>query len=427
MNKSTRIGLSCPDYSGHWLKGSFPEYSLDPVNFYRNVWKARGDFSRIRMTATRAQYLLVHPDAVEHLLKTRYENYEKPKERKILFDGSLLMNQKSEVRQIRSVMQPCYSSTRSASKCPAFLESADRFIREISSQPEKPVHLYEKMVRLCLEVASISLFSRDLSVPELEFDAKIRTCLFYANQVSERTFTSARLPWSRLQSEFLKARADVNFEIDDIIRQHKEGDEPPSDILSEVIKRAPADFNIHENSFLLLLASYITMSDTLHFGFQQLAANQALQYDVRDEIESALGGRCPSAEDLSALPLTEAVFKESMRLFSNFNLFQIAKEEDEVCGYRIPAGSRVCLSQFVTHRHPDFWDDPEHFHPERFLSPDVLKHKFSYFPFGGGPRICVGKTLAMMEGPILLARILQSFRIESADAHGGAFYFHPHS
>ena len=105
-----------------------------------------------------------------------------------------------------------------------------------------------------------------------------------------------------------------------------------------------------------------------------------------------------------------------MRLYPPaWGLPREAVEDDEICGHRIPAGAMISLSQWVTHRHPEFWDDPEDFRPERF-SPDQVaaRHPFAYFPFGGGPRVCIGRNLALLEAPLILGQLLSRFRLRLA-------------
>ncbi len=114
------------------------------------------------------------------------------------------------------------------------------------------------------------------------------------------------------------------------------------------------------------------------------------------------------------MPLVRAVFEETMRLYPPaWGQPRESIHADEINGFPIPAKSIVSVNQYITHRHPDFWDDPEKFKPERFLPGHAEnRHKFAYFPFGGGPRICIGNTFAMLEGPLALATILQRFRFE---------------
>src|SRR5262249_28730543 len=127
-----------------------------------------------------------------------------------------------------------------------------------------------------------------------------------------------------------------------------------------------------------------------------------------------LQGRAPTPEDLPALPLTRAVFDETLRLYPPaWGQPRESIGPDEINGWSIPKKSIVTVSQYVTHRHPAFWEEPDAFRPERFLpGRGADRPKFAYFPFGGGPRGCIGNNFALLEGPLVLATILQRRRVE---------------
>jgi len=109
------------------------------------------------------------------------------------------------------------------------------------------------------------------------------------------------------------------------------------------------------------------------------------------------------------------VFDEAMRLYPPaWGLAREAREADEILGYRIPKGAIIIVGTYVTHRRPDLWPEPEQFRPERFMAASGARHKFAYLPFGGGPRLCIGQTFALMEGPLVLATLAQRFRVELA-------------
>src|SRR5262249_44731230 len=139
-----------------------------------------------------------------------------------------------------------------------------------------------------------------------------------------------------------------------------------------------------------------------------------VQERVATEVRGVLNGRSPNADDLPQLPMTRAVFDEALRLYPPaWAQPRKAIAADKVGGYPIPRGSAIMISQWVTHRRPDVWDEPEQFKPERFLPEGSAgRHKFAYYPFGGGPRVCIGNTFALMEAPLLLATLIQRFCVE---------------
>lgn len=133
-------------------------------------------------------------------------------------------------------------------------------------------------------------------------------------------------------------------------------------------------------------------------------------------MDSALGGRTPTLADLPAMPFTKQVIQESMRLYPPaWIIGRRAEVDDTVCGYHIAAGTQVLVSPWATHRQPRWWDDPEAFDPDRFSAArSDGRPAFAYFPFGGGPRICIGNTFAMMEAQLILAQVSQRYRLELA-------------
>jgi Cytochrome P450 len=135
---------------------------------------------------------------------------------------------------------------------------------------------------------------------------------------------------------------------------------------------------------------------------------------LRAEVDGVLGGRTPTAEDVPKLDYTTRVLLESMRLYPPiFVLMRCATEDDEVGGYHVPAGSNIVLCPHVTHRHPEFWENPEGFDPDRF-TPERSQglRRMAYFPFSGGPRKCIGNSFAMIQMPIVLAMATQRFRLD---------------
>lgn len=145
-----------------------------------------------------------------------------------------------------------------------------------------------------------------------------------------------------------------------------------------------------------------------------LGKHPEVEENLHSELEAVLDGRPPTVEDLSRLPYTDAVIKESMRLYPPaWAIGREALEDCEIGGFHVPAKTQMFISQYVVHRDPRFFDDPETFSPERWLdgSTDDLP-KFAYFPFGGGPRLCIGQSFAKMEAALLLATIARRFELE---------------
>jgi cytochrome P450 len=168
-----------------------------------------------------------------------------------------------------------------------------------------------------------------------------------------------------------------------------------------------------------LLAGHETTALSLSWTWYLLSQNRSVEATLEQELRKVLGGRMPNFSDLPQLCYAEAVIKESMRLYPPaWSLARTAAKDCEIASYRIPAGANVVMSQWIMHRDPRFYEDPERFNPERWFSEATQRlPRFAYFPFGGGARLCIGASFAMMEAVLLLAAIAQKFRFELVPGH----------
>jgi cytochrome P450 len=174
------------------------------------------------------------------------------------------------------------------------------------------------------------------------------------------------------------------------------------------------DEQVRNEVLTLLTAGHETVGASLAWTWYLLGTHPQVQEDCYDEVRGRLQGRSPNADDLPFLPLTQAVFQEAMRLYPPaWGVPRQAIQADEVGPMTVPAKGILTICQYLTHRHPDFWPEPEAFRPERFLpAQSAGRHKFAYYPFGGGPRVCIGNSFALMEGSLVLATILQQLKVE---------------
>ena len=186
------------------------------------------------------------------------------------------------------------------------------------------------------------------------------------------------------------------------------------DARDEETGEAMSDPQLRDEVMTLVLAGHETTANALAFTWMLLSRSPHVWQKLRAEVESVLGDRLLTAEDLPKLKYTRMVLEEAMRLYPPAWMFgRLAIGEDEVRGFRIPPGSMVMLSPFFTHRHPQFWPNPESFDPERFApEASARRHKHAYFPFGGGPRVCIGNGFALSEAQAIIATATQRFRVE---------------
>jgi cytochrome P450 len=174
---------------------------------------------------------------------------------------------------------------------------------------------------------------------------------------------------------------------------------------------------LRDEVMTFLLAGHETTAVALAWTWYLLALHPEIREQARGEIERVLGDRLPSLDDLPRLPLARMVVEEAMRLYPPvWGIGRQALGADQIGGYDVPAGAIVNLSPYTTHRHPALWEDPERFDPERFR-PDRqrTRPRFAYFPFSGGPRLCIGEAFALMEAQLIVATMLQRYRLTLDD------------
>jgi cytochrome P450 len=205
-----------------------------------------------------------------------------------------------------------------------------------------------------------------------------------------------------------------------IIRDRRASAAPSNDLLQTLLDAHDehgarmSDVQLRDEVMTLFLAGHETTSNALTWTWYLLAQNPAVEHALMSELDQVLAGRPPALSDLPRLPYTEMVVKESMRLYPPaWGIGRRAISDFEIGGYRIRAGTNVFILQWITHRDPRFFPDPERFDPERWRVDPVRSGRiprFAYFPFGGGPRVCIGAGFAMMETTLLLAAIAQRYR-----------------
>jgi cytochrome P450 len=176
---------------------------------------------------------------------------------------------------------------------------------------------------------------------------------------------------------------------------------------------------LREQVLTLVMAGHETVGVTLSWTWYLLSLHPDVAHLLREELSAVLGGRPPTADDLPRLEYTAMVIAESMRLYPPaWCLERMPVVDDELAGHRVQAGSTVFLVPYVTHRHPDFWQNPEGFDPQRFTPKQSAdRPRFAYFPFGGGPRQCIGNSFALMEAQLILATVAQRYELDLLAGH----------
>jgi cytochrome P450 len=421
------------DFRGHWLLGCLPAFFKDPLQLCERARQEHGDFVRLRIVPGIYAYLLSHPDAVEHVLHKNAGNYRKPgmhtKEMRPLIGNGLFISDGDFWRQQRRLMQPAFHRQPMLQAAPRMVSVADAFVRQhLAADPDRPVDLVQEMTWLALRIVSTALFGSDVLTddpgqPAQAVVTAYRTAFQFVTRPMRTPFPLPHWLPTPAGRAFARARKVLDRAVQKMIDARHQAAAPPADLLSLILaarstdgRGGLTDQQVKDEVLTMLTAGHETMASALSWAWYLLGSHPRTQEDLADEVRGRLGGGEASltADDLPHLPLARAVFEETMRLYPPaWAATRQARSPDTVGSTTIPARSVVIVSQWVTHRHPDFWPEPEQFRPERFLpAQETQRHPYAYFPFGAGPRGCIGSAFAMMKGPLVLATIARRFRVE---------------
>lgn len=285
----------------------------------------------------------------------------------------------------------------------------------------QPTDFAAEMRHLTLHVIAEALFSTDIRVDA----GTVGPAFAKLNEDISYRFRTVFVPplWvpTRRNSTFKRARAALDAVVYLIIERRRQGGGQQTDLLDRLLKAhndvsggGMTNDQIRDEVMTLLLAGHETTAALLTWAAHLLSTHPAAARRMRTELDDVLGGRVPTVTDLPELSYTKYVLQESMRLYPPvWIVSRAAIDEDEIGGYAIPAGSVVTLSPYTMHRHPGFWKNPSGFDPGRFAPGRARKRpRFAYFPFGGGPRLCIGRHLAMMEAQLILATVARRYVLE---------------
>jgi cytochrome P450 len=277
------------------------------------------------------------------------------------------------------------------------------------------------MMTLTLYIVCRTLFSADVSAQADRAGELMHDVLEGAQVVISQSASWLELITHRKRERMEAATAELKVLIDGIIRQHKARGEDTGDLLSMLIEardddgQPMSDAQLRDEVITLFIAGHETTANAVTWALYLLSRHSEAEARLREEL-ATLGGRPPSVRDLQKLPYLEMVVKESMRLYPPAGGATRQPIGDVVLGgYTIPKGSNIAISSYAMHRDPEFFAEPERFDPERF-STEREAHipKYAYLPFGAGPRVCIGNVFAMMESRIILATILQRWKLSLA-------------
>lgn len=403
----------------------------DPLAFLLRLSRDYGDIARYRL-GYYTGYLVNHPDYIRHVLQLNHRNYNKQNFtyrmlKPVLGEGLLTSDGAHWLRE-RRLIQPAFNHKRLETLGSLMTTASAELLDEWDSAAARgqPIDMAEEMRRLTLRIIGETLFSIDISTDT----NTIGTAFTSLNQDVAYRFRTVFVPplWvpTPRNLAFKRARAELNAVVYSIIAERRRHADSRGDLLDillaardEASGTGMTDQQVRDEVMTLMLAGHETTATALTWIWYLLSQYPEVAERLRSELDRVLGGRVPEVDDLPALPYTNQVVNEALRLYPPvWVISRTAIEDDHVGKYHVPAGTVLLLSQYTMHRHPAFWEQPERFRPERFSPEHAGKHHpYAYFPFGGGPRLCIGDHLAMMETQLVVATIAQRYRPELVTGH----------
>jgi len=370
-------------------------------------------------------YLFNHPDLIRDVLVTNQKNFVKSRAlvraKRVLGEGLLTSEGEFHLRQ-RRLAQPAFHRDRIATYGCSMVDYAERTSSRWRDSEQLDIH--DEMMKLTLAIVAKTLFSADVEKEAAEIGEAL-TVTFEAFNVGILPFSEIleKLPL-RYIKRFEAARARLDATIYRIIDERRSSGEDRGDLLSMLLLAQDTEGDgggmnntqLRDEAMTIFLAGHETTANALSWTWYLLSQHPEVEERFHQEID-ALGDRLPQPEDLPNLSYTRMILAESMRLYPPaWAVGRRALNDFEANGYLIPARSMVLMSQYIVHRDPRFYPNPERFDPERWR-PEIAaaRPKFSYFPFGGGTRICIGEQFAWMEGILVLATIGRHWRMRYLD------------
>lgn len=401
------------------------QFQRSPLKLLDQVLAAHGDICSLNLYRMPI-VVLNHPDHVERVLKTHHHNYDRHGPAFVmsrnLFGNGLVNAARPEWLTQRRLLQPAFHRNRitlfGEIMADTIAETLDDW--EQASSNRAPIDVRRDMSRLALRIVTRCLFMTDLG------HAEIRRFMAAVGCASRELAAYMRFPLLPLSTptpghrRFHHALGVLDEVTYAMIRRHRDNDHNGSSLLSLVMRAQDDatgeimdDGQLRDEVFTMLFAGHETTAGTLAWAWYLIGRHPEVELRLRDEIDRVLAGRQPTMADLAELVFTRQVIDETLRLYPPaWQSYRQALADDQIGGHDIPAGTTVFWSDYFLHRHRDFWVDPERFDPDRFApGRRAITDQPGYYPFGAGPRICIGNGFAMAEMQFAIAMTMQRYRL----------------
>ncbi|WP_412076405.1 cytochrome P450 [Streptomyces xanthophaeus] len=435
---NTGVGAEVPGLAGVPLLGSLFDLKSDSLGTYLRAQHEHGDVVRISAgpPGLRAELFCVFSaEGAQQVLASESANFRKDnpfyQEVRDSFGNGLLTSQDEDYLRQRRLVQPLFTRRRVDGYADAVATETRSTIDAWRDAPDGVIDVSEAMMHLALRAVARILFGTDV---EATVDVVDRCFPVITDYVLRRGYSPANIPrsWPTPANKRAAAAMEELYAVCDRIIAERRGaaagpdgtrDGAGEDLLTLLAAARSSDdgefdaAELRDQVLIFLLAGHETTATSLAFSLHLLARHPEQQDRAREEISRVLGDRTPEAADLDRLPYLTQVLKEAMRLYPAAPVIgRRAVAATRVGEHTVPAGADVILAPWVTHRHERYWPDPDRFDPDRFTpEAEAQRPRYAWFPFGGGPRACIGQHFSMLESVIALAMILRAYEFEAVD------------
>jgi cytochrome P450 len=415
--------LRPPGPAGNWVS-KLHQVTRDPFRFLGDTARTYGDLSYIKFGLFDV-YLANHPDLIREVLVSQHRSFTKGRAlhnaKRLLGEGLLTSEGEVHKRQ-RRTLQPHFHHERIAAYADVMVQHSAR--ARDRWRPGQEMDMAAEMMRLALSITGKTLFDVDIEGEGQELGKALQGSLEVFNELA-LPFAGAlgKLPLPR-NRRFQRTRERVDRLVFRMIDERERDAEKHGDMLSMLVMAQDTEGDgkgmskpqMRDEAMTILLAGHETTAQAMTWSSYLLSQHPEAEAKLHAEVDSVLGGRPATIGDVPKLRYTRMVMAEAMRLYPPaWVLSRRAVQDVQLGGFVIPAKSLVLVSQWVTHRDPRWWPDPERFDPERFdPARERERPRYAYFPFGGGPRVCIGEPFAWMEGTLVLATLAQRWRLRLA-------------
>lgn len=413
-----------PGPKGHFLLGVLPEIRRDELDYLAQLTREFGDIVYLRVV-NHPCYILSHPRDIESVLLTNHGNFKKSiflRSSEALFGNGLLTSDGDFWLRQRRLLQPAFHQERIAAYSRSMVEHTEQMLSTWRHGEVRDVH--QDMMRLTMEIVSEVLFG-DSQAADVEAAGQALRVFF--EQFDERFGFDAIPEWLPTPGNlrYRRAMRRLNRILEKTIRSRQSNGSDSSDLLSMLMRLQDEDGTrmtekqLHDELMTLFFTGHETTGLALGWTLYLLAQHPEAGQRIFQEVEQVLNGRPPAFQDIPKLRFVDFVVKESLRLYPPaYGVVRQAREDCQIGGYTVTAGATVAMFQWSVHRDPRYFERPEEFLPDRWANDFEKKlPRCAYFPFGVGPRVCIGNTFALTELALILAMIARRFEFELAPGH----------